>query len=66
MLATQQSRMLELIKKNLLVARNQGRYQEIYSRMFQMSTEQSTVSKESRKITPIGNTTSVMNQSSKG
>ena len=41
----------------LLVARNQERCQKICSRMFQMLTEQSTVPKESGRITPIGNTT---------
>ena len=40
----------------LLVARNQGRCQEICSRMFQIPTKQSTTPKENRRITPIGNT----------
>ena len=44
-------------QEKLLVARNQRRCQEIHSRMFQMLTEQSTTSKESGRITPIGNTT---------
>ena len=42
------------------MARAQGRYQEIYTRMFQMSTKQSLALEESRRITPIGNSTGTM------
>ena len=41
----------------LLMARNQGRCQEIHSRIFQMPTEQSATPKDSKRITPIRNTT---------
>jgi len=39
-----------------LVARTKRRCQEICTRMLQMPTEQSSISKESRRITSIGYT----------
>ena len=47
-------------QKELLVARTKGRYQEICTRLFQMSTKQSPASKEVRRATPIGNSTRTM------
>ena len=44
----------------LLVTRTKRKCQEIYTRMFQMSTKQSPASEEVRRITPIGNSTRTM------
>ena len=44
----------------LLVARTKRRHQEIYTRMFQMSTKQSPASEEIRRTTPIGDSTRTM------
>jgi len=45
---------------NLLVARTKRKHQEIYTRMFQMSTKQSPALEEVRRTTPIGNPTRTM------
>jgi len=42
-------------QEELLVARVKERCQEIYTRLFQMPTKQSPVSKEIRRATSIGN-----------
>jgi len=42
------------------VARTKRGYQEIYTRMFQMLAEQSSTSKEGRRITSIGYTSRTM------
>ena len=44
----------------LLVTRTKRRCQEICTRMFQMSTKQSSALEEVRRITPIGNSTRTM------
>ena len=51
-------------QEKLLVARNQEWYQEVYSKIYQMPTEQSTVHEKSRRTPSIGNTrrTLVRNQ----
>jgi len=43
-----------------LVARTQRRYQEIYAGLYKMSTEQGSASTETRRTSPIGNTTRTM------
>jgi len=44
----------------LLVARTKRRHQEIHTRMFQISTKQSSASEEVRRTIPIGNPTRTM------
>ena len=43
-------------QKKLLVARNQRRYQEIYSKIYEMPTKQSSTYEESRRTLSIRNT----------
>ena len=47
-------------QEELLVARAKGKYQEICTRLFQIPTKQSLVSKEIRRATPIGNISRTM------
>jgi len=47
-------------QEELLVTRAKGRHQEIYIRLFQMPTKQSSTSKEIGRATLIGNISRTM------
>jgi len=49
-----------ITQEELLVAKTQRRCQEIHTRVFQMSTEQSLAPEEIGRITSIGNSTETM------
>ena len=47
-------------QEELLVARDKRQYQEIYLRIYQVLTKQSTTHEESRRTSSIGNTGRIM------